>query len=1255
MVNMMFKIIVRFAMAFMCCAVWAAEVTLDLRTAVDGGQRIARPARLASGGQWGDGSAEEGVLRTTALPARAAAVRDLEVGDVLDVILFDGVEAKIRITEQTESPLGGRTFLGEVLGGGVKNAVVLQTEEGITVDIDDFNNSHVYSVVSSSDGVAVKEIDTKAVAVAPTDPVDPGLPKVGAGKTALRTAAMRLGSDQASTLVDMLVAYDASAAQWARQNGGGITNFATVSVQKMNAVLANTGLASLFRFRLVGVIALDVNGGNDLNGVLDAVQAGNGAWAPVKAKRDEVGADVVTTLIDTGSAGGNTGLGFSLRDTDFQGFSEHPYNVCAVRAVAISHTMTHEVGHNLGAGHATAVNAASQSPGPQLFSYSAGHYFTGTNGVAYHTIMAYNSDGYGNMYESAPFFSSPEYEFMGVPTGDTSHNNTRTLRETFLAASRWRTQVIPMSYDVYFSPASGTLFDGSITVVLTPGSSGAAIRYTLDGSTPTIASPLYTGPITLYATTTIRAATVEDGAVGPAFEAVYYLRDLGTAVDAPQLAWTTSTTHPWEYQITDTYDGMAAAQSYDDGEFWGGESWMEASVTGPTSMSFRYKTIKYRGKFSVSIDGETAFGDTADSQGRTWILSEVEVPAGTHVVRFSYQSLGGRYGGFNGAWLDTIKFDALSRAPSISPQTTGDEATATTFQGVQEVMITPPVGRDGTIYYTLDGSDPTGENALVYSGTLVLTRSTRVRAVFVEGGKDPSVEVGGLYLERHPVQPGEWTTDVAGARSAAAQNGRLIAVLAASRETCWWSQQFYKVAESPAFLAWAKMNGIYLITGDTSCNADAETANRYFWTLHSSLYGNEGTYYPTIIFVLPSAPDNPVGGKGIARNDGDSRVGTEKFLGTADSLAAGFASVLGVGMPSAPVCSLSDALVDSYPTYFTLTHANTAGTIYYTLDGSPPTPTNGIRYQDGTTIEVSNSAVMFAAAVWMEGATGSPLSSPVIFASFKTIGDLLGTEGVAWSRSGDVIWHEDDDHPGSLRTGGLMNGEYVSRLVANVSGGGKLVFSYEANVHSWQNVFAFIVNGSRQFNLAWNGETSHYVGMVTNEVVEGMTTEFKWVYTVEDGNYDFDDHYVTRSGVRIYDVQWIPNTPAKPAWAADADDAKFAAWAALHAVNVDLFESGADYSAQYLLNVDATASVSLAVVSASVVEGGFSVRVRAFVGGTAVDLASINGRIRISAGTSPGALTRRTISSADISLSGGDATIFVPVSQGSFVRVEIDN
>ena len=120
--------------------------------------------------------------------------------------------------------------------------------------------------------------------------------------------------------------------------------------------------------------------------------------------RDEVGADIVTVLVDTGTYEGTTGMGWSLMTTRFESFSEIAYNCCAVRSVARSHTMTHEVGHNMGCGHATAQRS---SPGPQLYSYSAGYYFTGVDDERYCTIMAYEIEGPGG--EQIPYFSSPAH------------------------------------------------------------------------------------------------------------------------------------------------------------------------------------------------------------------------------------------------------------------------------------------------------------------------------------------------------------------------------------------------------------------------------------------------------------------------------------------------------------------------------------------------------------------------------------------------------------------------------------------------------------------------------------------------------------------------------------------------------------------------------------------------------------------------------------------------------------------------------
>lgn len=58
---------------------------------------------------------------------------------------------------------------------------------------------------------------------------------------------------------------------------------------------------------------------------------------------------------------------------------------------------------------------------------------------------------------------------------------------------------------------AGRSFAGSLPVALSDATPGAAIHYTLDGTVPTEASPLYAGPLTLTGNTTIKAIAVKLG------------------------------------------------------------------------------------------------------------------------------------------------------------------------------------------------------------------------------------------------------------------------------------------------------------------------------------------------------------------------------------------------------------------------------------------------------------------------------------------------------------------------------------------------------------------------------------------------------------------------------------------------------------------------------------------------------------------------------------------------------------------------
>ncbi len=72
---------------------------------------------------------------------------------------------------------------------------------------------------------------------------------------------------------------------------------------------------------------------------------------------------------------------------------------------------------------------------------------------------------------------------------------------------------------VTFAPPSGT-FRGTQLVTLSAGA-GLPIRYTTDGSLPTRTSPLYAGPLSIAATTLVRALVSDEAGEGPVAAAAY--------------------------------------------------------------------------------------------------------------------------------------------------------------------------------------------------------------------------------------------------------------------------------------------------------------------------------------------------------------------------------------------------------------------------------------------------------------------------------------------------------------------------------------------------------------------------------------------------------------------------------------------------------------------------------------------------------------------------------------------------------------
>ena len=264
-----------------------------------------------------------------------------------------------------------------------------------------------------------------------------------------------------SETIDIMVVYDSTAATWVADKGG-MEAFAFEAINRMNQAMENSEID--LDFRLVHTMETGYTYSGSLASDLQALQQGAGSLEAVLTARDTYGADLVTMLVDTGSAYGWTGVAYQL--TSWAGHDQWGFSVNSIQAVEISHVLTHEVGHNLGAEHA---KNQEDSPGPNTYlsnpsaPYSAGWYFQGDGGLQFHTIMAYNSN-FGVHYTSAPLFSSPLLQHEGGVAGHSQDgDNARLIRETKGVVANYR-QAETVNYPLSVSMTG----DGSGRILSAP-------------------------------------------------------------------------------------------------------------------------------------------------------------------------------------------------------------------------------------------------------------------------------------------------------------------------------------------------------------------------------------------------------------------------------------------------------------------------------------------------------------------------------------------------------------------------------------------------------------------------------------------------------------------------------------------------------------------------------------------------------------------------------------------------------------------
>ncbi|HEY1684952.1 MAG TPA: M12 family metallo-peptidase [Tepidisphaeraceae bacterium] len=217
------------------------------------------------------------------------------------------------------------------------------------------------------------------------------------------------------TVVTVMVLYTAQAEN----------DFGSVSAiqQQINTAIATTNTAFLnsdINVQLQLAYAGEVSY-TETDPVTDLTRlstAGDGYLDQVPVLRSQYNADLVSLWTGSTSTDviGEAYIAGSAADADLG------YNVVVASEANDEYTFSHEIGHNFGAGHAVGDSSGENSDNG-LYDYSHGWRFTTSDGAQYHDIMAYPPG------TTIPYYSNPNIDYLGVPTGTSGANNALTISE----------------------------------------------------------------------------------------------------------------------------------------------------------------------------------------------------------------------------------------------------------------------------------------------------------------------------------------------------------------------------------------------------------------------------------------------------------------------------------------------------------------------------------------------------------------------------------------------------------------------------------------------------------------------------------------------------------------------------------------------------------------------------------------------------------------------------------------------------------
>lgn len=226
-----------------------------------------------------------------------------------------------------------------------------------------------------------------------------------------------------------------------------------------------------------------------------------------------------------------------------------------------------------------------------------------TPGAAIH----YTTDG------SAPTAASATYaEPIPLPLGEVAA--TTTVRAIALAAGFQDSAVASSTFTIdpaatpaaapTFSVPAGT-YESVQTVVITTATAGASVYYTMDGATPTTGSTLYTAPVSVHASLTIKAIAAGGGHTPSPVASAAYVINLPTVATPTFTPGAGSYPAPQTVTIATTTAGAAIHYTSDGSTPTAGSTLYTAPVLVDASRTL--KAIATRAGFLPSAVGSAAY------------------------------------------------------------------------------------------------------------------------------------------------------------------------------------------------------------------------------------------------------------------------------------------------------------------------------------------------------------------------------------------------------------------------------------------------------------------------------------------------------------------------------------------------------------------------------------------------------------------------------------------------------------------------